>query len=134
MSNETAEERTASALERIATAGRTSYWTAGVSGVGAIILRDGVPISIGGVLNALNEPEEYRASRRRDDEVLRKCAADFLRGIEAMREAAMAICHDEMRHGASHAGDPRYTGRSDGAEACLLEIKHLVVEDQTNAE
>lgn len=56
--------------------------------------------------------------------------ADFQRGVEAMRRAAVNVCRAEMRHGGSHAGDPRYVGRKDGAEACAVEIQHLDVSDE----
>lgn len=55
--------------------------------------------------------------------------SDFLRGVEAMRFEAMRICREEMKHADSHAGDQRYNGRRDGAEACLLEISILDVTD-----
>lgn len=41
-------------------------WTEGVCGDGAVILRDGVPVTISEVLRILNEYEDYLASLKAD--------------------------------------------------------------------
>lgn len=43
-------------------------------------------------------------------------------------EWAADICREQIRHAKSHAGDPRYGGRADGASACELEIRAFIAE------